>query len=904
MIIKLKEPGDYLSYIAESLMEHPNISAVKVVLPTVAACSQLQKMLVANSKNYACFLPKIVPIINVGIGSEGVYNIPKEELEPISFLEQRIIISSMIRKQKPELTLSQGMVLSNHIIRLFDEIALYEISLQDLEKIYIGDDPEHWQYMFHFLSEIYHGWDQFLRSVQKIDMASHKQNMLSIMIDSVNGGAEIIMAGVIPRGNLVENLSVAIAKSANGLLLLPKIPKNMPEESHVTSKYWVYQLIQKLSALGVEANDKNTHSDIKTKPILQTFPGLLEEAQGILLQTKQSLSLGASEIAIVTSNSNLIKMLESLFDSNSINHINLNGYRLSNTKQYEFFMLLISVFDAEEINLEKFISLLKTPYVIYNNWISKDISEDIFQFEYELRKANVSSDDEFAIFIRNYKRNDNAAFSLAKKIDNDKLPDTKGVYELLKAHINLAQSIAPAIWDGDDGGLFSELLHDLLTYLSSNVELTSELFFKFNIKDYIEFIEQVVVGARYFKKNKNCQVLFMNLEDASLGGYRNIICTDMNEGSIPFGIDHDPWVNRRIRSEIGLPDYAEKIGIEWYYFGTLFDRDFLYLTRSIKVSGREAIASRFWRDLDTAQDICVNLSQSVSRTTSEKPSSEIRLGESLRYSDGTNNTSNNIKPFPSKISATNIELLIRNPYGFYAKYMLGLRKLNNVFEENSLAKFGNFLHNVIEEYTKSYAPSIPDKYSFIKNIGKNMATKYSKSHIDLWWPKFEAVIKEFLIFDDDRRADGRKVFAEIYGEMVLKIADQDIVITAIADRIELDDKGKVYILDYKTGTLPTKQDVIRGISVQMIVEAMIVEEGGFKDLGSSSNPCELTYVKIASRSPYIETVTYNISDLNLPEHKSGLVKLLEYYMSHDLGVNDNAKFAPKYDDYRHLARIE
>ena len=86
----------------------------------------------------------------------------------------------------------------------------------------------------------------------------------------------------------------------------------------------------------------------------------------------------------------------------------------------------------------------------------------------------------------------------------------------------------------------------------------------------------------------------------------------------------------------------------------------------------------------------------------------------------------------------------------------------------------------------------------------------------------------------------------------------------------------------------------------MLAEAMIVESNGFKEV--SGKICELTYVKIASRSPYIEVVTYDTNSLDLKSHKDGLKKILSHYMNGNFEVNQNSQFAPKYDDYVHLAR--
>ncbi len=259
---------------------------------------------------------------------------------------------------------------------------------------------------------------------------------------------------------------------------------------------------------------------------------------------------------------------------------------------------------------------------------------------------------------------------------------------------------------------------------------------------------------------------------------------------------------------------------------------------------------------------------------------------------------------PAKISATNLELLLRNPYGFYAKNLLKIRKLEDIFAKNNLSKFGIFIHSIIEEYTNNYSNKIQDKYSQILEIGQQIAEKeYKPTQVKLWWPKLEAIAREFIEFDEERRARKLKIFPEIYGEMRLEIEGRKVIITAIADRIEQSPDGKMYIMDYKTGGVPTKQDVLRGISVQMLIEAMIASEGGFEGLKGQVQ--ELIYVKIASRAPYIAVSSFDMADINLKAHKDGLQKVLSYYaLGGEYEVNDNGKFAPKYDDYRHLARKE
>ena len=168
----------------------------------------------------------------------------------------------------------------------------------------------------------------------------------------------------------------------------------------------------------------------------------------------------------------------------------------------------------------------------------------------------------------------------------------------------------------------------------------------------------------------------------------------------------------------------------------------------------------------------------------------------------------------------------------------------------------------------------------------------------IWQVKFKAVAEEFVKFDEDLRTHNVSTLSETRGEMQVKILDQYIKITAIADRIEIDDKGYATILDYKTGALPTKKDTLNGLSPQLIVEAIILANNGFNI--KTNKIKKLVYVKIASSEPYILKVEIEIDAKELDKQLQGLVSLLEYYV--DCKTFSMEVDLSKYNDYTHLAR--
>jgi ATP-dependent helicase/nuclease subunit B len=269
--------------------------------------------------------------------------------------------------------------------------------------------------------------------------------------------------------------------------------------------------------------------------------------------------------------------------------------------------------------------------------------------------------------------------------------------------------------------------------------------------------------------------------------------------------------------------------------------------------------------------------------------------------------------FPSRISASDIEMLIRNPYGFYAKKILKLKKLDDIAQKPKLSEFGNFMHKIFDEYTKSYNKLITTShhYSSCSSWHSKQLTHLLEMSADMlrllnlpsitkkiWQIKLTAIAEEFIDFDEKRRSNIKQVYSEIFGEMIIDAAGHKIKIVAIADRIEISHASSAMILDYKTGILPTEKDVHYGLSPQLIIESLIAIYGGF---GIKINDVtNIIYIKVASSKPYIQTKEIEITNKELKSHETFLQTMLERFIVTASFPSIGNKL--QYDDYKHLAR--
>jgi inactivated superfamily I helicase len=270
-----------------------------------------------------------------------------------------------------------------------------------------------------------------------------------------------------------------------------------------------------------------------------------------------------AQIAIICKNNDLINMCSNLLNSQGVAYININGYNIGKTKAFEFLILLIESYDAKHgVNIEKFIILLKTHYLF---------SDTARQFELELRK--------------------NGEAGASKIMEEIKITTVS-----IKSYIALAEKLIPTLWQSIEGKSLSDFLYEVLQI--ENIE-------EYAKENIVDFLKSVSSGARYHKNIESEQVIFMSLEDADIGFYNHVIIADMNEGSIPSKISLDPWMNNKIRENLGLLDMSEKIGIEWYHFKNLLGRKKIYITRSEKKNSTITTPSRFLQELISRRGVDV-----------------------------------------------------------------------------------------------------------------------------------------------------------------------------------------------------------------------------------------------------------------------------------------------------------
>jgi len=187
---------------------------------------------------------------------------------------------------------------------------------------------------------------------------------------------------------------------------------------------------------------------------------------------------------------------------------------------------------------------------------------------------------------------------------------------------------------------------------------------------------------------------------------------------------------------------------------------------------------------------------------------------------------------PRRLSITEVEKLIRDPYAIYARHILKLDPLDPLGREPDAALRGTLIHQALGDFTAEWQGDYDRAAEArLKEIADGVLSVI-RDYPDTWsvWTiRFAAIANWFMLWETSRNARVYERNAEVGGKLVFPLRDGEFTLRGRADRIDLMADDSVEIYDFKTGTPQTERTVFAGLTPQMTLEAAMVREGGFDE---------------------------------------------------------------------------
>lgn len=410
--------------------------------------------------------------------------------------------------------------------------------------------------------------------------------------------------------------------------------------------------------------------------------------------------------------------------------------------------------------------------------------------------------------------------------------------------------------------------------------------------------------------------------EARLQHFDVAVLGSLNEGSWPPDPSVDPWMGRTMRADFGLPSPERRIGLSAHDFAQAFCAEEIVLTRSARVDGVPSMPSRWLTRLDVATRALDLQADPETETRARAFRDWWRVldgpGEKSAHDAGADANVSAMRPRPSppvtarprRLSVTQIETWMRDPYAIYAREILKLRALPPLDQNADAAIYGSLIHDILDSFLAELPPGpLPaDASARLHAHGTAVLAPYRSVPAvwTFWWPRFQRIADWVLSVESARRARLEATHMEVSGAIEFDAPGGRFRLTARADRIDELVGGGIAVIDFKTGAPPTKREVQAGFAPQLPLEAAMVALGGFQGVPSKLVE-ELAFWRLSGgREPGQVRDAADDPAQVAAEALIGVKALVARFddPATVYEARPRPDHAPAYSDYEHLARVK
>ncbi len=963
----------FVDMLAAGIMERVGgdpmaMAGVTVLLPTRRACRALQAAFLRRSGGQPTLLPRMAPLGELDAGDlslteEELPDVPLDLPEAISPLNRQMTLARLILGADGlSATTAQAVRLGADLGRLIDAVWTERAGFEKLESLVPEDYAEHWQVTLKFLRIITEVWPAILESTGETDPAKRRNLALetqAALWQAAPPPGMVIAAGSTGSIAATTELLSVIARLPQGAVVLPGLDTGADDtiweaiagdESH--PQHGLSQLIHLLGVTRAEVQpwtDATEPRGARARLIAEAMrpaattegwrelsgvdasalDGLTridaatseEEAQVIALLMRHALETPTRTAALITPDRNLGRRVAMALARWGILVNDSGGQPLAHTAVGTYLRLTAELV-ASRVHPLALLALAKHPMAAGGR-DSGDFRAAARALERVVLRGPRPAEGFDGVL---------AALEQAERFDHEEqqeflrtwlvdigqraapfleaLTADTPLADLVRAHVAFCESLAAddeltgaeRLWRQDDGEEAARFVHDLLD--------AAEGFPAIPAKDYPALLD-ALMSARAVRPRYGLhpRLFILGPMEARLQHLDLTILGGLNEGTWPPAASADPWMSRPMRRDFGLPSPERLVGMSAHDFAHACGAPEVVLTRAARVEGTPTVPSRWLLRLETVLK-ALNLDGVI----------EERGACWLGWARGLDEPER-VQPVaapeprppltarPRKLSVTEIETWMRDPYAIYARHALRLRALDPIAADPGASDRGQIIHDTLDAFVREYPGPLPhDALDRLIALGRERFGPLLRSHPDVWafwWPRFERVAGWFVDLERERRPRLRPLATEVPGRLELSGPGGPFTLTAKADRIDRGPDGLV-VIDYKTGTPPSTREIELGFAPQLPLEAAIAAAGGFSGVDKGA-VAELTFWRLSGGDPAGEEKPVKGDPAALGEEaRAGLEALIAQFDDPNTPYRSRPRpaMAPRYTDYAHLARVQ
>ncbi len=633
-------------------------------------------------------------------------------------------------------------------------------------------------------------------------------------------------------------------------------------------------------------------------------PSARMEALAIALRLRQAVETGQSA-ALITPDRDLTRRVTAALDGWRITPDDSAGRPLALSAPGRF-LRHVAALMAQRLDGQALLTVLKHPLT----HSAGDRGPHLLHtrdLELRIRRRNVAYPD--ADFLRAFGEASDCkdwVEWLINTLPQAPNPAPRPLSELVAEHLDLAEGLAQGpdstqqseLWQAAAGAKAQSAMADLAHEAGHGGALSP--------RDYDAFVTAYIQGFEVREPvAAHPGIMIWGTLEARVQGADLVILAGLNEGIWPKAPDPDPWLNRRMRADAGLLLPERQIGLSAHDFQQAIGAREVILSRAVRDSEAQTVPSRWLNRLTNLLKGLPEQGAAALDAMRARGDHWLALAQGFEAkADHLPHDPRAERPAPAppvaarprKLPVTAVNRLIRDPYETYAKYVLGLRKLNPLHPSPDALLRGTVLHKVLEAFTK--APLEADPFAQLMRMSNEVLAREVPwpAARALWQARMGRAAQAFLQFHLDQ--PGRALMLEEEGALALR--DPAFTLTAKPDRIDEWPDGRIHIIDYKTGTPPTKTQQ-KHFDKQLLLQAMMAEEAAFEALGLR-DVARITYLGLGNRpKPEVTEITPAI----VAQTREEFERLIRAYLTPDKGFPARRYLLKEQEssDYDHLSRF-